>query len=89
MSRSSSSCMRYSNSSSMCYAINDEKAEQIQKLTEQVSQLDNNVETLTNALNETKEQVQALLDYCFTDRSNWKEGTIKISPEKTELTNIN
>lgn len=32
------------------------------------------IETLVDALNETRTQVQALLDYCFTDRSQWKEG---------------
>lgn len=26
------------------------------------------------ALDESREQIQALLDFCFTDRSKWREG---------------
>ena len=32
------------------------------------------IEQLTDALNESREKIQALLDFCFTDRSKWKEG---------------
>lgn len=39
-----------------------------------IDSLEQAVETLTEAQNESREQIQALLDYCFTDRSKWKEG---------------
>jgi hypothetical protein len=35
-------------------------------------------DTLVNSMNETRDQVQALLDYCFTDKSKWKEGQVKL-----------
>jgi len=49
------------------------------KLVTHISRLDDNIDTLTKVLNETRDQVQALLDYCFTDRRNWKEGTKEVS----------
>jgi hypothetical protein len=32
------------------------------------------IDELVKAQNESREQIQALLDYCFTDKSRWKEG---------------
>ena len=32
------------------------------------------MEELVVAQNESREKIQALLDYCFTDKSQWKEG---------------
>ena len=49
--------------------INRSKAQKKQ-IEEQQKQIDD----LTTAVNESREQIQALLDYCFTDRSKWKEG---------------
>ena len=42
--------------------------------TKKIDDLEHAVEALTEAQNESREQIQALLDYCFTDRSLWKEG---------------
>lgn len=44
----------------------------------EIIQLKNKISELTESLNETREQVQALLDYCFTDKSRWKEGSSNI-----------
>ena len=46
----------------------------ITELTTRMENLEKDNEELQRALDETREQVQALLDYCFTDRSKWKEG---------------
>lgn len=48
--------------------------DQFDQLTQRVQELETSVETLTQALNESREQIQALLDYCFADKSKWKEG---------------
>lgn len=50
--------------------------EKIVELTTRMETLEKDNEEIQQALNETREQVQALLDYCFTDRSKWKEGMI-------------
>ncbi len=34
------------------------------------------IDELTRALNESREKIQALLDFCFTDKSQWKEGAV-------------
>lgn len=41
---------------------------------EHVKHYEEIIQKLTEALNESREQIQALLDFCFTDRSKWKEG---------------
>jgi hypothetical protein len=38
------------------------------------SQLREEIDRLTEALNESRQQIQALMDFCFADRSKWKEG---------------
>lgn len=51
------------------------KVTQLEKdLQYERKQHEHQIETLTDSLNESREQIQALLDYCFTDRSRWKEG---------------
>lgn len=40
----------------------------------QIEEQQKQIDDLTTALNESREQIQALLDFCFTDRSKWKEG---------------
>lgn len=41
---------------------------------------------LTESQNESREQIQALLDYCFTDRSPWKEGID--NPKQSKVTQL-
>lgn len=41
---------------------------------ERFKKLEETVDALVVAQNESREKIQALLDYCFTDRSRWKEG---------------
>ena len=66
----------------------DVEIEALKKLVEdhskKIDDLEQTVETLTNAQNESREQIQALLDYCFTDRSKWKEGQQKKENRKVE-----
>ena len=45
-----------------------------EELKKRVSDLEIDVAELKVALNESRDQIQALLDYCFTDRSGWAEG---------------
>ena len=35
------------------------------------------IDVLIKANNENRDQIQALLDFCFTDRKGWKEGQLK------------
>ena len=44
------------------------------ELEGRLKKLEDMVESLVEAQNESRDQIQALLDYCFTDRSRWKEG---------------
>ena len=46
----------------------------VQETTRTITELTQTVETLHQSLAESRDQIQALLDYCFTDRSKWKEG---------------
>lgn len=43
-------------------------------LDERLKKLEEMMEELVVAQNESREKIQALLDYCFTDKSQWKEG---------------
>ncbi len=43
-------------------------------LDDRVKKLEEMMEELVVAQNESREKIQALLDYCFTDKSQWKEG---------------
>ncbi len=52
---------------------------------ERFKKLEETVEALVVAQNESREQIQALLDYCFTDRSQWKEGASISSSDKITL----
>jgi hypothetical protein len=67
-------------SSSQLQTLQQQLQEQIainNEQTEAIAQLE-------KSLNETREQVQALLDYCFTDRTKWKEGQPKEESKKEE-----
>lgn len=44
------------------------------ELTKMIHELEQTVEELTIALNESRDRIQALCDFCFVDKSAWKEG---------------
>lgn len=48
---------------------------EIEALNKKLEEQRQMIDELTEALNETREKLQACLDFCFTDRSKWKEGT--------------
>ena len=57
---------------------------EIQK--KQIEEHQKQIDDLTTALNESREQIQALLDFCFTDRSKWKEGASIFSSAEDRCT---
>ncbi len=44
------------------------------ELTKRIREVEQTVEELTIALNESRDRIQALMDFCFADKSAWKEG---------------
>jgi hypothetical protein len=46
------------------------------ELAQRISDLEQTVEELTIALNESRDHIQSLLDFCFVDKTAWKEGQI-------------
>lgn len=46
------------------------------ELAQRISDLEQTVEELKIALNESRDHIQSLLDFCFVDKSAWKEGQI-------------
>ena len=54
----------------------------IKEYEREIAYLHRSIDTLTTALNESRDQIQALLDYCFTDRSGWLEGSKEKEKEK-------
>lgn len=49
------------------------------KLQKRIVGLEDDVAALTLALNESRIEIQALRDYCFTDKGKWQEGINKQS----------
>ena len=60
------------------------KFEDIDELYKLIEEQNKQILELQDALNETRQQVQALLDYCFTDRSKWKEGQVLLKSDTSE-----
>lgn len=57
-----------------CKSDYERMNEKVIEQQNQIDQLKDTISQLTEAQNESRERIQALLDYCFTDRSAWKEG---------------
>ena len=55
----------------------------INKLKNEIKEQDKTICELSDGLNETREKVQALLDFCFTDKTNWLEGQTKKKSQTT------
>ena len=63
------------------YTINDLNA--IVKIqNRKIEDVHNSIEELIKAENESREQIQALIDFCNADRSKWKEGQSKSNINK-------
>lgn len=56
----------------------------IDQLTKRITDLERENEEIRDAFRETKEQLQALRDFAYTDRSKWKEGQKKNPEEGTK-----
>lgn len=56
----------------------------IDQLTKRIADLERENEEIRDAFRETKEQLQALRDFAYTDRSKWKEGQKKYPEEGTK-----
>ena len=53
----------------------EKRVEETERTIEKrMTEMEKAMETLVISQNESREQIQALLDFCFTDRSKWKEG---------------
>ena len=53
----------------------EKRVEETERAIEKrMTEMEKAMETLVISQNESREQIQALLDFCFTDRSKWKEG---------------
>ena len=48
-------------------------SDKILDLESSIKELGEDIIKLTKALNESRDQIQALLDYCFVDKSRWKQ----------------
>ena len=55
-----------------------------EKLKVQQGEHQHQINVLVRSLDESREQIQALLDFCFTDRSRWKEGIASILSARDE-----
>jgi len=47
----------------------------ISELELSIKEMTENITELTEALNESRDQIQALLDYCFVDKTRWNQKT--------------
>lgn len=57
-----------------CDKFHSKLQKQMEELKNEIEECRKDIVTIVQAVNEMRTQIQALTDYCFTDKSQWKEG---------------